>query len=241
MLFALLDYRDYLSQRGVYSPSYIEQRGGRLLVPENFDDLDVYPPVTLFVMHTRTHFLSWLIMYFQSDGKSQHSIWSHTGIFTYDGNILDVTTEGVVEHPFSDYFDGESYASILEVPFHDESKRHEAVAWGRSQIGTPYGWGTAVYIGLRILLGRDNNYHPRLSADVAVVLALFSLPGLWSRKWLYLTGIAAALYFTLVVLNRPARERDREVHARDAAKTHEEIRKLRSRAQTINDPADHDA
>ncbi len=241
MLLALLDYRDYLSQRGRYSPDSVERQGGRLMIPENFPNPSALAPGTLFFMHTRTHFLSWLIMYFQSGGDSGHSIWSHTGLFSYNGDIIDVTTEGVVEHPFSDYFDGESYVSIVDAPVADESKRHEVIAHGRSRLGAPYGWEIAIQLGLRTLYGRDHHYHPKFSVDLLILLALLSLPGLRWTRWLYLTGTVAAHYLTMVVLNRPARERERALMERSVAETHEEIRKLRSRDRLGDDPPGQDA
>lgn len=240
MLFALLDYRDYLAQRGRYSPSFVEQKGGRLMIPENFPNPSAYTPGTLLFMHTRTHFLSWLIMYFQSGGKSGHSIWSHTALFSYDGDIIDVTTEGVIEHPFSDLFDGESYVSIVEVPVADENMRHDIVAHGRSQLGARYGWETAMQMGLHTLYGWDGHYHPKFSADLLILLALLSLPGLRWKRWLYLTGAVAAHYLAIVILSRPARERERALMERSIAETHEEIRRLRSRNRSDEDPASQD-
>jgi hypothetical protein len=218
VLFASLDYRDYLSQRGKYAPESIRKLGGRLMTPENFPDPSVFRPSDMLLMHTRTSFLSWLIMYFQSGVSAEHSIWSHVAMISYEGNIMDATVEGIIEHPFSDYFDGESYGIVLDTELSDE-ERAKGVAYGRSRLGTPYGWGTVFSIGLNILYGRDHSYHPKFSADVLIVLALLAIPGLRWKRWLRFTAFIALHYLAAVISNRSARERSRMLYERWLAET----------------------
>lgn len=239
MLLALLDYRDYILQRGKYSPTSIERSGGRLMVAENFLGYEHLKPSTLFFMHTRTSTLSWSIMYFQSRHEDGNSVWSHVGTFTYDGYIIDVTTEGVIEHPFSDYFDGESYVRIVDFPVPEEDKRDEAVAWLRSQIGTPYGWDIVTYLGLRRLFGKDADYHPKFSVDILIVLAVVSLPGLRWKRWQHVIINIALAHIAAVIYNHPHREKERVLHERSASENRKRVTEMLSRDEARNQETDH--
>jgi hypothetical protein len=107
MIFAALDYLRYKLRKGNYSDSAIRAEGGRLAIAENFADWERLASGHIFMYHGADSILSWSVMYFTS------SIWSHTGMFTEHGRIVDSTTGGVVEHSLSDYFDGRSYMAIL--------------------------------------------------------------------------------------------------------------------------------
>jgi len=111
MLFALLDYYRYRSQREIYSTAYIRERNGHLLTRENFPDPTVFKPGSVFFIHRRVSLTSWFIMYVTS------SPWNHTGIFTGDGTVVEALTGGTIEHPFSDYLDGRSYMSAYTPPY----------------------------------------------------------------------------------------------------------------------------
>jgi cell wall-associated NlpC family hydrolase len=67
-----------------------------------------------------------LVMYYTS------SAWSHMGVFTENGNIIDATTGGVIEHPLSDYFDGKSYIVVKRLKAGTASPESLAkgLAWG---------------------------------------------------------------------------------------------------------------
>ena len=106
MLFALHDHIAYRLGRGRYSRSAIKAEGGLRATSENFPDLSMLKPGDAFWVHPRQSGISWIIMYLQ-DG-----IWSHVGSFSENGNVIDATTAGVREHPFSDYLDGESFTSF---------------------------------------------------------------------------------------------------------------------------------
>lgn len=163
MLFALLDYYRYRSQRGIYSTAYIRERNGPLLTRENFPDPTVFKPGSVFFIHRRVSLTSWFIMYVTS------SPWNHTGIFTGDGTVVEALTGGTIEHPFSDYLDGRSYMSAYTPPYPSANGPMNAVAHVRSMIGVPYNWLGVLRLGAKILLGRHSHYRPRLSIDVLVI------------------------------------------------------------------------
>ncbi len=203
MLFASLDYLQYRLQRGAYSRQALEAQGGRLATSTNFPEGGRGEAGNYFVMHTRTSTLSWLIMYLT------HSAWSHAGIFARGGYVVDATTAGMLKHRFSDYMDGRSYVMISDLPLSEE-ERSNVIERAESLVGAAYGWGKALRMGRRIVLGRHHNYHPRISADILLTLALLSLPALAWPRVLVFTGSLAVMYVVVVLCNWPYRRRVRK-------------------------------
>ncbi len=200
MLFALLDYYRYRSQRGIYSTSYIRGRNGHLLTRENFPDPTAFKPGSVFFIHRRISLTSWLIMYLTS------SPWNHTGMFTGDGTVIEALTDGTIERPFSDYLDGRSYMSAYTPPYLDVDGPTNAVAHARSAIGAPYNWLGVLRLGAKILLGRHAHYRLRLSIDVLIVLGILSLPALRWKPWIFATSTLTIPYLATVVYSRPIRK-----------------------------------
>ncbi len=216
MLFALFDYYQYRTRRGKYSASNIERGGARLATSENFADISSHRPGDVFFMHTMNSVISWLIMYFTD------SMWSHVGIISQDDYVVDATTAGVIEHPFSDYLDGQAFLLIVDTKIADE-RRAEALALVRSEIGTPYGWITVLRMGLDIVFGNRKDTHPRIFADVLIALTLLSLPALRWRGWMCVSGPLAACYLIALICNRrPGKHypEQRVTEARNEFETH---------------------
>jgi hypothetical protein len=86
------------------------------------------------------------------------SLWSHVGILTSEGTVMEAITQGAVERPVSCYFDGKHYLCIkpLNSTFTDE-RRREIVSHGRSMLGIRYGWAQAIRLGGEIGDRRDVN------------------------------------------------------------------------------------
>ena len=172
MIFAIIDYARYKRRVGPYSDNSIKSKGGRLAVPESFPMLQQLGPQHMFIYHRRDSFMSWLVMYFTG------SVWSHVGIFTECGNIIDVTTKyGVIEHPLSDYFDNKSYLVIRELNegTYTNENLTKMLEWGRNQIGhVKFSWMGVIAKGFLIVLGRHPSYKIRISADVFILLLTIS-------------------------------------------------------------------
>ncbi len=109
MFFAAYDYFRYRSGTGRYSPEAIRKQGGVLASPELENIANCMTPGNILFLHTRNSFLSWMVMYYTD------SLWSHTGMIADNRNIIDATTSGVIEHPFSDYLDGRSFICIYKL------------------------------------------------------------------------------------------------------------------------------
>lgn len=201
MLFAALDYWQYLRQRGPYSHTSLEHQGGLLLTPTNFPDPADLKVGDLFLVHTRTDFRSWAVMYATS------SVWSHIALVSEFGYLLDATTSGIVEHPFNDFLDSQSYGRFGQVPYRNENDVAQVVAAGRAYIGNRFSWKSVCLTGLQIVLGRHPDYHPKLMGDVLVTLMVLALPGLRWRKWAYCVACIVLAYLIAVLLSKPLRDR----------------------------------
>jgi len=193
VLMAYLDLRQYRLQRGRYSVDSIERQRGRLASLSAFD-ISALAPGDIVTFHTRTSTMSWLVMYLTS------SVWSHAAMYVGDGEIVDVTTSGGVQHPLSDYLDGESFLVAARPPYpHGGARAVEAM---RSTVGAPYGWAMAIEIGRQALLGARREYDARHGVDILLVLGLLTLPAIAIRGWVLVTGVAATGYVAVVVRNR---------------------------------------
>src|ERR1017187_7658324 len=109
MLFAALDYWRYTQRMGRFSDKTIREDGGILATRDKLHEIETIKPGRLIFYSCTDSFQSWLIMYYTS------SVWAHVTTASYDGNIIDTTTSGVIEHPLSDYLDGKSYISIYTI------------------------------------------------------------------------------------------------------------------------------
>jgi len=212
MLFAMLDYVRYRRGKGIYSDANIRGQGGRLAVSENFHELESLGPGHLFLCHTRYSVLSWLVMYYTS------SVWSHTGIFTEQGRIIDVTTAGVIEHPLSDYFDGKSFIVIfgLKEGIVSHEQLDEGLKWLRSEVGGGYDWFRILQMLWSTISGANEKYRLRFSADFLIIALILTPLACWSRVIGILLAIGSAIYLFTVIANilrrRAIRQRKCQSH-----------------------------
>src|ERR1039458_498005 len=169
MIFAILDYMNYRRRRGTYSDASIRAEGGQLAVPENFPHPEQFKMPTLVALHTADCFLSWLVMYYTS------SVWSHVASFSENGYIIDATTDGVIEHPFSDYLDGKSYILIktFEIKTTDEQQKG-VLAWAREQVGCGFNWVGVIRLFLYTIFGFRDKYRVRYSVDFLLLAGCFT-------------------------------------------------------------------
>jgi len=138
------------------------------------------------------------------------SIWSHDGgFFTEHGNVIDATTRGVLEHPFSDYFDNKSYIRIIKI--RDDvvtpERREQLLSFMRSQIGCSYNWRGVRRFFWSIILGFDRHYRFRFSADFLILLLVLLFPLSFFSRPLGLILIGVGIVYLLVVVGSSARRR----------------------------------
>lgn len=153
------------------------------------------------VVHTRDSFISWLVMYFSN------SVWSHTAIVVDNGNIVEVTLDGTIEHRFSDGLNDKDYLVIGGPPMTAEQQR-SVVEGARSGVGvTKFSYRDAALIGLRNLAGVSPNYNPRLSIDLLTVL----FAACWfsrRNKWIMVPGIESSILYVAIVVAGTKHRRD---------------------------------
>ncbi len=208
MLFAILDYINYKRGRGIYDGKSIMEKGGRLAIAENFLGFQDFNPRHFLLLHQRDSVLSWTVMYFTA------SEWSHVANFTENGCILDATTSGIIEHSFSDYFDGKSYILIKMVKGMTDEGAAKAITWARKQIGRPFGWHQVFSIFWGVVFGTHDCYRIRVSADVLILLLLFSPLVYLSRSFGVFLACLSVVYILVVFINTPKRNKMRRLKAK---------------------------
>lgn len=191
----------------MYSDENIIKQGGRLAVPENFTKVALFGPRYLFFCHTRYSVISWLIMYYTS------SVWSHVGHFSEKGLVIDTTTSGVIEHPFSDYFDGRSFIVIMSLKegLASEEKLTKVLQWNRNRLGSRFDWIGIFRFFWAIVLGRIHHYRIRFSGDFLIMALLFATLSLWNPMIKILIGSVSAIYMLTVIANTPRRRAMRKM------------------------------
>jgi hypothetical protein len=204
MLLALMDYAAYRMHRKQYASSAIEAQGGKLASARNFPDDQLPKPGDIIVYHTRDSFLSWLVMYFTN------SVWSHSATAVDAGDIVGVTTQGAIGHPFTDCLNDEDYIVFgTPLPLTPEQQA-KIVESARSHVGTvKFSWPGAIKIGYYNLIGGPYaERNPRLYADVSITL----MASIWLNRrrplvrsaWLL---VSAAYLLTILVNTRRRKNR----------------------------------
>jgi hypothetical protein len=205
MLFAAIDYLQFTRRRGSYSDEAVRRDGGRLATSENFPDISGFRPDHLFFYHGAASILSWSVTYYTS------SVWSHTGIFTEDGRVIDPTTSGVFEHPLSDYFDGKSYIKIMRLdPAPTLDQEAGILDFLRNQVEARFNWAGITRLFLMIICGAHANYRFRFSADILILLALLVPFALLHSVVGWTLSVIASVYLFIVCLNTSKRRAMRQ-------------------------------
>jgi uncharacterized protein YycO len=75
------------------------------------------------------------------------SSWSHCGIVTPDGTVIEAAAfHGVIERPLSEFMAGVSKSADRDIPLPDDAA---AIRFARAQVGKPYDWSGAIGLALR--------------------------------------------------------------------------------------------
>lgn len=200
MIFAIVYWVKYRTQRGRYSDESVGREGGKRATHSNFPDASKYAVGDLVFLHPRNSFISWVVMYYTS------GIWSHTAIVSENGHVIDATLAGVVEHPFNDYIDGQSFISVrtFKIPL-SQFQKDSILQFMRSQIGAGYNWMGVVRLWSAIALGVHANYRVCFSADIVIVLWCLFLFG-HEFPWVKMVSACVGLtYVAVVILTTPLR------------------------------------
>jgi hypothetical protein len=204
MMFAVIDYVAYRLKRGKYSAASIEAEGGKLASPGNFPEGQFPQPAAIIVFHTRDSFLSWLVMYFTN------SVWSHSAVATYDGEFVEVTVDqGTIEHPFADSLNSKDYVKYGLPRQLTADQQAGIVAAAQASVGNVrFSWFGAIRLGFYILMGRHPTRHPRLYADILLLLSMFYWLGR-NKRLIKLTSTSLVfLYIVILSKNRKYRKSD---------------------------------
>lgn len=169
MIFGLIDFTKYYFQLGKYSKVSLEKEATFASKNISISNDKLYGSIVL--LHYRVSFNSWLIMYYTN------SIWSHTSTIIENGQLLDVTTKGVIIHPFSDYLNDNSYFSIYKfnIPNENEDDVKSVIEeMKRKSLGNSYGWGKIFYNFMRITSALDKKFRFRIGLDTLLIIVLIS-------------------------------------------------------------------
>lgn len=195
MIFGLIDYVNYRLKRGHYSAPALTADGWKLATPENFLGANEAPPATIFVLHTRTSLIAWLVMY------GTNSVASHTGIQVGRGHVVDMTLGGVILHEYADYLNGKSWIKDLrKMPIPPE-KRAAVVDEALKKVGkVKFGWATVAIMAWWEATGTHYSRPPncRLEADCLVCLTLPALLHLIRHRRVPLRHLLAPVAYVVM-------------------------------------------
>jgi hypothetical protein len=191
MIFAIYDYLIYKLNRGKYSDRKLDEEKAMLLT----NDLLLEPGNIIF-FHTRNSFISWIICYYTD------SLWSHVGTISFNNNIIDVTTAGVIEHPLTDYADGNTYYEAWKIKNASNIKIEKIITEMRQQdLGLPYGWFKAFNLfRITIFALQKDAFRLRYLIDFSVLLLIiYFLVNVFYLK--ISLAIILSLYWLIVIKN----------------------------------------
>lgn len=198
MLFAVVDYIKYKLQKGVYSPKSIHEYGAVLAERSLLTMLEKCEPGDILFVHTADSILSWAVMYYTGP-----TIWSHTAMFGKDGYLYDCTTQGVMEHHISDYFNGKSYIAVIALGSKiSENKGKKMMLRGEQIIGSKFNWKGIFFFWLAIISGNCEDFRMCCVADILILLSslmviFYEIPII---RYIFLNF--SALYLFVVIFSR---------------------------------------
>ena len=190
MIIAALDYLKYKYSLGRYSHKNLVKNDWSLATKENFPTFNDLPALSVLIVHTKESFLSWLVMYFTD------SVASHVAGFLGKGELMDLTTSGMVIHLADDYLDGKSYLCVRVINEEIRAKNPNAESgirnFAEEHKDVQYSWTKAINLGLvNVFAERKDAFRFRYLIDF---LILYSIPGII----LYLIWWPFALPFALI-------------------------------------------
>jgi hypothetical protein len=210
MLFALTDFTQYLLRNGPYSPGAFVGQGAFLATSDAVSHLDGVRDGDGIFCHPLNSFVGWVVMYVTGGP------WSHVGILTSEGTVLEAITRGVVERSATCYFDGRHYILIkhLHPRVTNEQRRH-MISRGRSKVGiVKYDWAGVIRLGLRLIFGFNYGWQIRCSIDVVLFLCTLSFVAR-AIPWLRLAFILlAGIYIAIVFASKHFPQRATEAKGR---------------------------
>lgn len=164
MIFATIDFIQYLLKIGKYSQKSIDESGG-VIASDKLIDVNTLEIGDMVFFHPRISLFSWLIMYWTNGN------WSHVGMISGNGKICHAISEGVVEEDINKYFDNKSYLSIIHRTLSNQEKE-ELLSFIQSTVGSKYAWGKALWLGILILNNQVSGYRFRLTIDFVLIPCL---------------------------------------------------------------------
>ena len=196
MLFAIIDYLKYCYHKDHYSFKEIENDGGIPAAKENFPYPEKIKPFSSLFYHPFGSFISWLIMYYTG------GVWSHYAIFLRNGYLSDQTTQGGIEHPFSDYLDGNGYVKIVMITWDITEKQiNELEKESKRDVGKGYGYTRVIIMFFQIILGFREDYKIRFSLDFLILSTLLiELLKLLKLNY-HLVVILTLIYIIVIAFN----------------------------------------
>jgi len=194
MVFALLDYINYVSMKGNYSLDNISKNGGELCSRENIEAfIRRSKPLDIILLHTRLSLMSWLVMYYTN------SIWSHTSGVVRDNYLIEATLEGVIKVPISSYIDDKSYYGTLRL--RDEitpDMAEKGLRFAEESVGNGFNWFGIFRIFLRIIFGRSKDWRLKHSLDIFITILLLRMLNISTTR----TSLGISIvYSTILVIN----------------------------------------
>ena len=206
MIFAVTDFIQYLLREGPYSDGTFLLQAAFLATPDMASILDLVRDGDGIFCHPLNVFSSWVIMYVTG------GLWSHVGLLTNQGTVLEAIAQGVVERPATCYFDGRHYVLVKRLDATDEQRR-QVVSVGRQGVGLiRYDWLGAFRLGMMHIFGAHHGWQMRCSIDVVLLLSIFCFVARHSPFVLSVLVVLAVAYIAIVFVNRPLRRRMRASH-----------------------------
>ncbi len=80
-----------------------------------------------------------------------HGSWSHSAMYTGDQTVTEAITSGISERPISVYKNPSIRLGVYRHPGMTVEKARTIIAFGRTQLGKPYGWRQAFVLGVEQL------------------------------------------------------------------------------------------
>jgi hypothetical protein len=130
-------------------------------------------------------------------------------MFSENGQVIDQTISGGVEHDFYDYCDGKHYVAVYKLKELSDEQRDKLLSGMKSLLGPGYGWFQALVMFSRIILGAQDRYRISFTLDLLFVLVPLWMLGAWRHLCFQFATASFWIYLGIVLTNmliRLARE-----------------------------------
>jgi len=178
LIFGLIDYYNYRTRRGRFSPPAMERGKWHRATLQSISD-HTYLPGDMAIFSPSGSWMSWAIMYVTN------SVASHAAVVADpSGRLVEATIEGVMTSHMWGHVDADGwFLSGSPTKLTDEERR-TIVESATSMVETPYAWGALPRLFLRELSGLPYSHQSRrLQSDALLVLAaVFIVTGFVRRQ-----------------------------------------------------------